>query len=105
MTDDPRHEWRGRGSSSALLVLYATRDGQSRRIALRICERLAAHGIGVAPHDLAGTWPAAEELAGAAVVVLVASVRYGRHLPKRAGFSPAGPPVRRRPPWRSPRST
>jgi menaquinone-dependent protoporphyrinogen oxidase len=96
MTDDPRHQWRGRGSSPALLVLYATRDGQSRRIALRICERLAAHGIGVAPHDLAGTWPAAEELAGAAVVVLVASVRYGRHLAEARRFLagwPTGAPA------------
>jgi menaquinone-dependent protoporphyrinogen oxidase len=81
MTDDPRHESRGDGPPP-LMVLYATRDGQSRRIALRICERLAAHGIGVAPRDLADEWPAAEELAGAAVVVLVAAVRYGRHLPE-----------------------
>ena len=68
------------------MVFYATRDGQSRRIAVRICERLAAHGIGVAPHDLAGAWPTAEELASAAVVVLVAAVRYGRHLPEARRF-------------------
>jgi menaquinone-dependent protoporphyrinogen oxidase len=68
------------------MVFYATRDGQSRRIAVRICERLAAHGIGVAPRDLAGAWPRAEELASAAVVVLVAAVRYGRHVPEARRF-------------------
>jgi menaquinone-dependent protoporphyrinogen oxidase len=68
------------------MVLYATRDGQSRRIAQRICEQLAVHEIQVAPHDLAEAWPTTEELAGAAVVVLVAAVRYGRHLPEAHRF-------------------
>lgn len=87
MTDDPSHDpQRIDGPPRPPMVFYATRDGQSRRIALRICERLAAHGIGVAPRDLAGAWPVAEELASAAVVVLVAAVRYGRHLPEARRF-------------------
>ena len=86
MTDDPSHVPRRGGPPPSLMVLYATRDGQSRRIALRICERLAAHGTAVAPRDLADGAPAAEDLAGAAVVVLVAAVRYGRHLAEARRF-------------------
>ncbi len=86
MTDDPRPDPRGGGPPPSLMVLYATRDGQSRRIALRICERLAAQGIAVAPCDLAVAAPAAEDLARAAVVVLVAAVRYGRHLAEARRF-------------------
>jgi menaquinone-dependent protoporphyrinogen oxidase len=86
MTDDPRHEARGGAPFRSLMVLYATRDGQSRRIAQRICERLAAHEIHVGPCDLADAWPTTEQLAGAAVVVLVAPVRYGRHLPEARRF-------------------
>jgi menaquinone-dependent protoporphyrinogen oxidase len=87
MTDDPSHApQRIDGPLRRPMVFYATRDGQSRRIALRICDRLAVHGIGVAPRDLAGAWPTPRDLAGASVVVLVAAVRYGRHLPEARRF-------------------
>lgn len=70
----------------AALVFYATRDGQSRRIATRIADRLVAHGIEAAAHDLADASPTPAELAGASLVVLIAAVRYGRHLPEAMRF-------------------
>ncbi len=62
-------------------LFYATRDGQSRRIAERIAARLADEKIRATPYNLALGLPAAADLARASLVVLIASVRYGRHLP------------------------
>jgi menaquinone-dependent protoporphyrinogen oxidase len=67
-------------------VYYATRDGQSRRIAERISLRLAESDIAAPPLDLAVTRLALADLAAASVVVLVAAVRYGRHLPDADRF-------------------
>ena len=69
-----------------LLLCYATRDGQSRRIAQRIAARLAEGGIAASPHDLAVALPAPADLAAARLVVVVAAVRYGRHLPEAERF-------------------
>lgn len=65
-----------------LPLFYATRDGQSRRIAAHIAERLADSGIVAPPRDLAVAFPTAADLAAAPLVVVVAAVRYGRHLPE-----------------------
>lgn len=65
-----------------MLLLYATRDGQARRIATRIASGLADEGIGISPHNLALGLPVMCELAAVPLVVLVAAVRYGRHLPE-----------------------
>jgi len=62
-------------------LYYATRDGQSRRIAEHIFARLA-ESEALAPQDIAMTPPAPADLAAASVVVLVAAVRYGKHLPE-----------------------
>ena len=67
-------------------LFYATRDGQSRRIAERIADRLAAHGIPALPRDLAGVSLAPSSLAAARLVVVVAAVRYGRPLPEAEQF-------------------
>jgi menaquinone-dependent protoporphyrinogen oxidase len=67
-------------------LFYATRDGQSRRIAERIAERLAESGIPTLPYDLAVALPAPQRLGEARLVVLVAAVRYGRHLPEAERF-------------------
>ena len=67
-------------------LYYATRDGQSRRIAEHIFRRLAESETLSPPQDLAVTRPAPEDLTGAAVIVLVAAVRYGRHLPEADRF-------------------
>jgi menaquinone-dependent protoporphyrinogen oxidase len=65
-------------------LYYATRDGQSRRIAEHIFRRLAESEMLAPPQDVAVTPPA--DLAAASVVVLVAAVRYGRHLPEADRF-------------------
>lgn len=67
-------------------MLYASRDGQARRIAMRIAARLAERDIAITPHDLATPFSAAEILADSRVVAVVAAVRYGRHLPEAERF-------------------
>ncbi len=69
-----------------MLLCYATRDGQSRRIAEHMAARLAGSGIAAAPLDLAVAFPAAADLATAPLVAVVAAVRYGRHLPEAERF-------------------
>ena len=67
-------------------LFYATRDGQSRRIAERIASRLAAQGIAVLPRDLAHVSLSSSGLAAARLVVVVAAVRYGKPLPEAEQF-------------------
>jgi len=79
----------------AAALYYATRDGQSRRIAEHISRSLAAAGVTATPRDAATMQPA--DLAAASVVVLVAAVRYGHHVPEAERFlaayrSHASPP-------------
>jgi menaquinone-dependent protoporphyrinogen oxidase len=80
-------------------VFYATRDGQSRRIAERVAEVLRERGIAATPHDLGLGIPSAEALAREEVVTLIAAVRYGYHLAPAARLLavyralPAPPPL------------
>ena len=67
-------------------LYYATRDGQSRRIAERIASRLAERGIPASPQSLAAALPAPQRLAEARLATVVAAVRYGRHLPEAERF-------------------
>lgn len=67
-------------------LFYASRDGQSRRIAERIAARLAERGIVAQPHDLGAGSPVSDALAQARLVVVVAAVRYGKHLPEAERF-------------------
>ena len=67
-----------------MLLYYATHDGQSRRIAERIAERLVPRGIAVAPQDLADAPPDAADLARTPLVAAVLAIRYGKHLPQSA---------------------
>jgi menaquinone-dependent protoporphyrinogen oxidase len=69
----------------AVVLYYATHDGQARRIAEHISRRLAESGMAAPPHDAAVT-PAPADLAAASVVVLVAAVRYGKHLAEAERF-------------------
>ncbi len=69
-----------------MLLFYATRDGQSRRIATHIAARLAERAIPTSPHDLAIALPPSADLAAARLVAVVAAVRYGRHLPEAERF-------------------
>ncbi len=71
---------------SIAALYYATRDGQSRRIAEHISRRLAEAETPAPAQDIAVMQPAPSDLAAASVVVLVAAVRYGRHLPEADRF-------------------
>jgi menaquinone-dependent protoporphyrinogen oxidase len=72
-----------RNGGSRILVGYATRDGQSRRIADRISARLES---GPAPRCLSTDPPSPAEIGGASLLVVVAAVRYGKHLPEADRF-------------------
>jgi menaquinone-dependent protoporphyrinogen oxidase len=67
-----------------VLLCYATRDGQAKKIALHVVARLAEKGIAVMPCDLATDPPSAAELAAASLVAAVLAIRYGKHLPQSA---------------------
>jgi menaquinone-dependent protoporphyrinogen oxidase len=73
-------------SRHGIALYYATRDGQSRRIAEYIYRRLADSETLAPPLDVAVTRPAPGDLTAAALIVLVAAVRYGRHLPEADRF-------------------
>jgi len=67
-------------------LFFATRDGQSRRIAERIALRLTAQHVDTALVDLAlaPLIPAAGT--GNEPILVVAAVRYGKHLPEAEQF-------------------
>ncbi|MEF2070810.1 menaquinone-dependent protoporphyrinogen IX dehydrogenase [Consotaella aegiceratis] len=67
-------------------LCYATRDGQSRRIAHHVSEFLARRGLMAPLVDLARDTPPPEVLAREAPLVVILSVRYGRHLPEGVRF-------------------
>ena len=69
-----------------IALYYATRDGQAQRIAEHICGRLAEHEPLAPPQNLAVAQPMAEDLTAASLIVLVAAVRYGKHLPEAERF-------------------
>ncbi|MBB4264677.1 menaquinone-dependent protoporphyrinogen IX dehydrogenase [Roseospira visakhapatnamensis] len=67
-------------------VGFASRDGQSRKIATHIAERLQADGLAAETLDLAAPPPVAQAVAGATLMVVVAAVRYGHHLKEADTF-------------------
>lgn len=69
-------------------IYYATHDGHTRKIARRIAEKIAEHGISADLHDLEQTsLPAKNEDANPKEpIVLVAALRYGFHLPSARRF-------------------
>jgi menaquinone-dependent protoporphyrinogen oxidase len=69
-----------------LPLYYATRDGQARRIATRIQARLMEQAVSARPVDLAGERLVSSDLSQLPLAVLVAAVRYGRHLPEAIRF-------------------
>ena len=73
-------------NTRSIALYYATRDGQARRIAEHICGRLAEYAPLAPPQDLAVAQPAPEDLVAVSLVVLVAAVRYGKHLPEADRF-------------------
>ena len=73
-------------NSRVIALYYSTRDGQARRIAEHICGRLAENGPLAPPQDVAIAKPTPEDLTAASLIVLVAAVRYGKHLPEADQF-------------------
>ena len=67
-------------------IFYATRDGQSRKIAHRIALGLSERGIETRPKDLADGAPSQPRLEAAGLVVAVAAIRYGKILPEALEF-------------------
>jgi menaquinone-dependent protoporphyrinogen oxidase len=67
--------------SAGAILTYASRDGQARRIAQRI-----GHILETSPRDLKSEPPGSSELAAAPLLIVVAAVRYGKHLPEADDF-------------------
>lgn len=63
-------------------LFYATRDGQAVRIAQRLSERLAKSGIAAVPQDLKVDFPDTRKIKDIGVIIVIASIRYGFHLPE-----------------------
>jgi menaquinone-dependent protoporphyrinogen oxidase len=64
--------------ATRVLVAYASREGQTRKIAEHLGTRLREHGVCVDVVDVR-TPPSADELASYAHVVLAASIHIGKH--------------------------
>lgn len=67
-------------------ILFATRDGQSRRIAERIALRLTAIGVDPRLMDLGNARPTPNDLKSGEPIIVLAAVRYGKHLPEAEQF-------------------
>jgi menaquinone-dependent protoporphyrinogen oxidase len=66
-------------------IFVATRDGHSERIAQRISHQISSRGIEVSLHLLPSHIPHDGAL-DSSLVLVVAPVRYGRHLPEAEAF-------------------
>ena len=66
--------------TSSIFVLFASHDGQTRRIAETIALGLARRGLPVDLRDLAFDSPSRAELEDAPLVAVAAAIRYGFHL-------------------------
>jgi len=71
---------------SDIIVFFAGRDGQTRKISARVVERARAVGLDADLRDLRETTPSAEETRAARLPVLIAAIRYGYHLPEMTRF-------------------
>ena len=66
-------------------IFIATRDGHSERIAQQIARHISSRGLEVLLHVLPSETPH-EQTLDSSLVVVVAAVRYGRHLPEAEAF-------------------
>ena len=69
-----------------VVVAFASHDGHAAAIARRVGERLGARGVDARVVDLSEADHASDVTDGAALVAVVAAVRYGRHLPAAERF-------------------
>lgn len=73
-------------NAAPIQLLYATHDGQTRRIAQRLATRLHKLGRAVALADLAVLEPDPALWEEDSTVVIVAPIRFGYHLPPVESF-------------------
>lgn len=71
--------------TASILIAYDTTEGQTRKIAQHVADLLAREGRTVQLHDIQKL-PPHFSLAGAAAVMLGASIHMGKHSPRLAGF-------------------
>lgn len=71
---------------SDITVFFASRDGQTMRIATRVVERARAAGLAAELRDLRAGVPSLDEVSAARLPVLIAAIRYGCHLPEATRF-------------------
>jgi len=70
------------GGVDKICLFYASRNGQSRRIAERLAQQLAEKGISAIPRDLKIDFPSIEQISQSRLLIVIASIRYGFHLPE-----------------------
>jgi menaquinone-dependent protoporphyrinogen oxidase len=75
----PRRSLLSISAVKTLAVLYATREGQTRRIAGHMAASLRARGFTVSVHDVAVQLPTGFDLARCAGALLAASIHVGKH--------------------------
>ena len=73
-------------NSIDVTVFYATRDGQSRKIAHYVADHVRERGLSVELRDLRAGLPTASEIEAIPRLVVIASIRYGYHLPEATRF-------------------
>ena len=69
-------------------LFVATHDGQTARVAAAVADRLQSRGLAVVSEILRNGEPT-PTVGPASLVVLLAAVRYGRHLPQARAFAAA----------------
>ena len=67
-------------------VFVASRDGESERIARHLASRLLSRGIGTLQYVLPLAFLSRDLVMNSSMIVVVASVRFGRHLPEAESF-------------------
>ena len=72
--------------SGEILLLYATHDGHTRRIAYALAGQLIAQGKTVTVMDLGRETPAAQDVGESDTIAIVAPIRFGYHLPSVEKF-------------------
>jgi menaquinone-dependent protoporphyrinogen oxidase len=65
---------------------YASRDGQTRRIAKRIAQTLEARGCAVEMVDVIAADPARLDVASCDAAIVASSIRMGKHAPEMLRF-------------------
>jgi menaquinone-dependent protoporphyrinogen oxidase len=70
----------------AIALAYATRDGQTRRIAARMAATLAKRGVAVDMFDIVASPPANVDLARYDAAIVASSIRVGKHARQMVRF-------------------